>query len=156
MIQLGDGADDTRRQVERARLVAESSDSAGVENVLNALIDARLVTTDDKTVAIVHEILLRAWPRLRQWINADREGLLLEQRLDEAAKAWDRDGRHDSDLYRGHRLAALRERLDAADPRLPALTSAFLHASVTRERAEELGVLRRGRMRKLIAVLSSL
>ncbi|MGH3815024.1 MAG: RICIN domain-containing protein, partial [Pseudonocardiaceae bacterium] len=156
MIQLGDGADDTRRQVERAHLVAEPTDSAGVEKVLNALVDARLVTTDETTVEIVHEILLRAWPRLRQWIDADREELLLQQRLAEAAKAWDRDGRHESDLYRGHRLAALRERLDAADPCLPALTSEFLHASVGRERADELAVARRGRLRTLIAVLSAL
>ncbi len=124
--------------------------------MLNALIEARLIITDEATVAIVHEILLRAWPRLRQWINADREGLLLEQRLDEAAKSWDRDGRHESDLYRGHRLAALRDRLNAAESRLPVLTSDFLSASVDRERADCLGALRRGRLRKLITALSAL
>ncbi len=51
MIQLGDGADDTRRQVARAQLVAGSTDPAGVEQVLNALIDARLVTTDETTAS---------------------------------------------------------------------------------------------------------
>lgn len=51
-------------------------------------------------------------------------------------------------------MAALKERLDAADPHLPVLTSEFLHASVDRERSDELGVLRRrGRLRKLVAVL---
>lgn len=153
MIQLGDGADDTRRQVQCARLVAESTDPAGVEKILNALAEARLVTMDETTVTIVHEILLRAWPRLRQWIDADREGLLQQQRLAEAAQEWDRDGRHDSDLYRGHRLAALKERLDATDPHLAVLTSEFLRASVDQERSDELGVLRRGRLRKLVAVL---
>lgn len=152
MIHLGEGVDDTRRRIERARLVAESTDPVGADKVLNALIEARLVTTDDTTVEIVHEILLSTWPRLQQWINADREDLLLQQRLIQAAEAWDRDGRHESDLYRGHRLAALSGRLAAADSPFPGLVTQFLRAAVDRERTDA----RRARLRKLTAVLSAL
>jgi len=157
MIQLGDGSADTRRQVDRARLVEESSDPAGMEAVLSTLTNARLVTVHAATVEIVHEALLRTWPRLRAWIDNDRAGLLLEQRLVAAADAWDREGRHDSDLYRGPRLAAVQERVDAVDPTLPSPAPEFLRACVERERAEQDSVLRRARrLRQFVAVLSCL
>ncbi len=157
MIQLGDGTEDTRRQVDCVRLIEDSMDPAGVEAVLGALIQARLVTAHAKTAGIVHEALLRAWPRLRTWIENDRAGLLLEQRLVEVAQAWDREGRHDSDLYRGSRLAAVRERVDTVDTVLPSPASEFLSACIERECAEQQGVQRRARrLRQLVAVLSSL
>lgn len=157
MIQLGDGSADTRRQVDRAGLVEESTDPAGVNEVLETLTGARLVTTHPTTVEIVHEALIRAWPRLRLWIDNDRAGLLLEQRLVAAAEAWDREGRHDSDLYRGPRLAAVQERVDAVDPALPSPAPEFLRASVERERIEQQGVAQRAqRLRQLVAVLSCL
>lgn len=40
--------------------------------VLNAFVQARLITVDSQTVLITHEALIRAWPRLRGWIHADR------------------------------------------------------------------------------------
>lgn len=155
MIQLGDGSADTRRLVDRARLVDEATDSAAVEAVLEALTKVRLVTAHAATVEIVHEALLRAWPRLRAWIDNDRAGLVMEQRLMAAADVWDREERHDADLYRGPRLAAVQERVTAADLTLPSPAPEFLCASVDCERAEQQGVLRRARrLRQLVAVLS--
>lgn len=157
MIQLGDGTADTRRQWDRARLLAESPDPAGVSAVLDTLTDARLVTAHPTTVEIVHEAVLQAWPRLRGWIEADRAGLLAEQRLITAAESWDRDGRHDSDLYRGHRLAVIRERVDLAGSRLPAPASEFLRTSLEREQAERhLAARRARRLRQLLVVLGCL
>ncbi|RSM91824.1 hypothetical protein DMH04_02320 [Kibdelosporangium aridum] len=144
MIQFGDGNADTRRQLDRARLTDED------QEVLDALVDARLVTAHESTVVLVHEAILQAWPRLRDWIQADRARLLVEQRLLEAAEAWERDGRHDSDLYRGHRLAAVLEL-----PNPPA--KEFVHASVELERAEQRAAARRTRrLRQMVAVLSCL
>ncbi|HEX3189681.1 MAG TPA: hypothetical protein VHS30_07815, partial [Streptosporangiaceae bacterium] len=48
---------------------------------------ARLLTQDQDTVEITHEALLRAWPRLRQWIDSDRDGNLIRQQL-EPAQTW--------------------------------------------------------------------
>ncbi|MFC0106552.1 nSTAND1 domain-containing NTPase [Kibdelosporangium aridum] len=144
MIQFGDGNADTRRQLDRARLTDED------QEVLDALVDARLVTAHESTVVLAHEAILQAWPRLRDWIQADRARLLVEQRLLEAAEAWERDGRHDSDLYRGHRLAAVLELPNPA-------AKEFVRASVERERAEQRAAARRTRrLRQMVAVLSCL
>ncbi|NUT46181.1 MAG: WD40 repeat domain-containing protein [Saccharothrix sp.] len=156
MIQLGDGAQDTRRRLGRDALVRGSADPAAAEAVLRALVDARLVTLDADTVVIAHEVLLRAWPRLQQWVDTDRARLLVRQRLTEAAEEWDRAGRHQSDLYRGPRLAAARQWADPADRDLPRVTRDFLTASLRRRDRQRRGV--RGRrllMGGLAAVLVS-
>jgi WD40 repeat protein len=90
---------------------------------------------------------------LRRWIEADRAWLLAEQRLVAAAEAWDRDGRHDSDLYRGHRLEVVLERAGSTPP----AAAEFVRASVEREQAERRATVRRTRrLRQLVAVLSCL
>ena len=53
---------------------------------------------------ITHEALLHAWPRLRDWIDEDRDDHLLRQRLEEDGRAWEDSRRDSSLLYRGSRL----------------------------------------------------
>lgn len=109
LVRLGDGAEDTRRCVARAELTASSDDPARTAAIIDAFTSARLLTQDHDThdrdtVEITHEALLRGWPRLRRWIDADRAGRLLRQRVEESALAWDRAGRDPALLYRGSRL----------------------------------------------------
>ncbi len=42
--------------------------------LLDLLVRARLVTTSSDSVTIAHESLVRAWPRLRFWLDEDVEG----------------------------------------------------------------------------------
>ncbi|WP_431897645.1 WD40 repeat domain-containing serine/threonine protein kinase [Nonomuraea sp. bgisy101] len=58
----------------------------------------------DDSVAIVHPALHRAWPRLRGWIDEERDGLPIHRALSDAARRWETGG----DVYRG---AALEEAL---------------------------------------------
>ena len=44
------------------------------EQLIELLVRARLVTSDDDTVELAHESLARAWPRLRSWLDDDVEG----------------------------------------------------------------------------------
>jgi hypothetical protein len=43
--------------------------------VVDALAAARLLTLDEGTVELAHEALIREWPRLRAWIDDEREAL---------------------------------------------------------------------------------
>ncbi|WP_133902058.1 protein kinase domain-containing protein [Actinophytocola oryzae] len=79
------------------------------ERAVTALVDARLVSADDEGVRLSHDALLVAWPRLRAWVDAERQDLLLRQRLDEATANWAEGGRERGDLYRGTRLQAAQE-----------------------------------------------
>ena len=104
---------------------------------------------------ITHEALLRRWPRLREWIDADRSGLLVRQELEDAAAAWAREGRDAAGLYGGVRLASAQEW--TGDPgHLRELTQAgrdFLAAS---ERRRRRGARRRNGIIAVLAALSLL
>ncbi|MEU6535574.1 hypothetical protein [Streptomyces sp. NPDC047000] len=104
LVRLGEDTQATRRRGTRRRLAAESADPGKTEESLEALVRARLVTLDAETVEITHEALLHAWPRLREWIDEDRKGHLLRQRLEEDGRSWEDSGRDSSLLYRGSRL----------------------------------------------------
>ncbi|MFI6857408.1 hypothetical protein [Streptomyces sp. NPDC050416] len=104
LVRLGEDTQATRRRGTRRQLAEESTDPGKTEESLEALVRARLVTLDAETVEITHEALLHAWPRLRDWIDDDRQGNLLRQRLEEDGRAWEESDRDTSLLYRGSRL----------------------------------------------------
>ncbi len=70
-------------------------------SVLSRLIDARLVTSSEGDVEIVHESLLTAWPRLVQWRAQDEEGSVLRDQLRQAARTWQERGRREDLLWTG-------------------------------------------------------
>ncbi|WMD09811.1 hypothetical protein [Streptomyces sp. FXY-T5] len=104
LVRLGEDTQATRRRGTRRQLAEESTDPGKTEESLEALVRARLVTLDAETVEITHEALLHAWPRLRDWIDEDRQDNLLRQRLEEDGRAWEESNRDTSLLYRGSRL----------------------------------------------------
>ncbi|MGW2892656.1 nSTAND1 domain-containing NTPase [Streptomyces griseoruber] len=127
MVAPGDGTTCTRRPVRRAELPGTGQDDT--VPVVEALAKARLLTLDGDTVEMAHETLITAWPRLRGWIEEDRQRLRVLHNLTEAAHAWQELGREREALYRGSRLAAAQEHFGGA-PRedLTDLEHAFLDA----------------------------
>ncbi|MEU7422193.1 WD40 repeat domain-containing protein [Streptomyces sp. NPDC040750] len=131
LVRLGEDTQATRRRGTRRQLSDESSDPGKTEESLEALVRARLVTLDAGTVEITHEALLHAWPRLRHWIDDDRNDHLLRQRLEEDGRAWENSGRDNSLLYRGSRLEQARGwARSAGDTYLTRGAVEFLAASV--------------------------
>ncbi|MDQ1027099.1 WD40 repeat protein/transcriptional regulator with XRE-family HTH domain [Streptomyces umbrinus] len=128
LVAPGDGAPDTRRPVERAELPGTGRDDTA--QVVEALAGSRLLTLDGGTVEIAHEALITAWPRLREWIEENRERLRVHRNLTEAAHAWQELGREEGALCRGSRLAAAQEHFGGASHEdLNDLEHAFLDAS---------------------------
>ncbi|WP_055536136.1 WD40 repeat domain-containing protein [Streptomyces alboniger] len=157
LVAIGEDADATGRRLPRADLDSLGEDRACVGAVVDALARARLITLDTDTVELTHEALLHAWPRLRHWIDEDRAGLLLHQRLSEAATAWDREGRDPGALYRGTRLAAAEEYSATPEGALSALERDFLAASTSaRDRERRAAVRTTRRLRRLTVTLSVL
>lgn len=134
LVTVGEDTADSRRRVRREQLLDAIPDRARAEAVLAAFTTKRLLVQDRDTVAITHEALLTAWPRLRGWIDDDRPRNLILQDLDAAARAWAAAGHEHDALYRG---APLARALDAAPPpddpdEDDPLRRAFLDTSVRR------------------------
>jgi WD40 repeat protein len=101
--------------------------------LLDLLVGSRLVTTTQDTATIAHESLVRAWPRLRTWLDEDVEGQRILAHLQGAADGWDLAGRPEDELYRGARLASALEWIGRSRPVLAPVEVEFLDASRTHE-----------------------
>ncbi|WP_436949845.1 nSTAND1 domain-containing NTPase [Streptomyces sp. SudanB52_2052] len=155
LVAPGDGTPDTRRPVDREELgVPDRQETA---EVVEALTRARLLTLDGDTVDLAHETLLSAWPRLRGWIEQDRELLRAHRKLTEAARAWEELGRDPGALYRGSRLATAQEHFSSPG-HLDDLTGPerdFLTTSITaREEDQRSATRTTRRLRRLRVGLS--
>ncbi|MEU8148339.1 serine/threonine-protein kinase [Nonomuraea sp. NPDC048901] len=104
LVTPGEGAEDMLRKVPSGELDDGVVDPPMLDRVLLGFTRAELVVRDGDTVSLANAALLRAWPRMRGWIDADRAGLRIHRRLGEAAQRWDAHGRRTGDLYQGGSL----------------------------------------------------
>ncbi len=138
LVTLGQGVPDTRRRVPRSELGVDAS----MEHAVSIFGGARLLSFDrdgatrEPTVELAHEALIRDWPRLRRWLDSDREGLRLHRHLTAASVAWAERGRDPGDLYRGGRLESATAWADGDRRRLNPVESEFLGASVAAHESE--------------------
>lgn len=131
LVAFGTDTDDSCRRRTRAELLAGFERSAPIEDVLEVLAAARLVTIDAEYVSFAHDAVLRAWPRLARWIEQDRDNASQRQRVEDDAEAWLQHDRAHEFLYRGTRLAAAQLWSgDAAD--VPPVAAEFIDAASAR------------------------
>lgn len=125
LVEPGEGTQDTRRRASITELQAAAG-GQDVRTVLEDLAGARLVSIDSDGVEVAHETLIREWPRLRGWLDEDRDDVRAHRRLTRSATAWVEAGRDPAELYRGARLVSA-ERLDRQT--VSDIEEAFLEAS---------------------------
>ncbi|MFH8348191.1 hypothetical protein [Streptomyces sp. NPDC018045] len=146
---LGEGTEDTRRRLARRELDGLAGPQE-IDGLLRQLAAARLVVLSEGTVEVAHEAVIRAWPRLRHWLDEDREALRTHRRLTAAAEAWHELDRDAGALYRGAQLAGAQTWARRHGFALNALERDFLRSATGADR-------RRGRRaRWLTASLSAL
>lgn len=136
LAELGEGHESTRHRVDRSSLAASPAESALVVDVLQHLIDARLLTADEETVQIAHEALVRGWPKLQQWLESNRESLTIHRQLTKSVQAWHQFDRDAGSLYRGAQLAQALEWAEEHGDRLNQWEREFLAQSQERVEAE--------------------
>ena len=112
----------------RARVPAAQLADDRHADLIESLVNSRLVTSDAGELTLTHEALVDGWPRLREWLDEDVEGRRLFHHLTVASRAWDELGRPDSELYRGVRLARALAWAETTTVALSATETAFLDA----------------------------
>jgi WD40 repeat protein len=101
----------TRAVIDREELLSVWPDRGAAEAVLSELIDGRLLTSYEvpgqegqagvHRIEVVHESLLKAWPRLVRWQAQDEDGALLRDQVRQAARLWHDRGEPDELLWSG-------------------------------------------------------
>lgn len=156
LVIVGRDADDSRRRVRYDELLRHAPDRDAAARGLDDFTRGRLLTRDgDKEVVMTHEVPIRAWPRLRGWIEHDRSGNLVRQDVEEAAALWEQAGREAAALYRGNRLETALAWAGTHGPELSGAAQAFLAAAHHQRRGQR---LRRAAVATItaLAVLASL
>ena len=155
-----------RRPVEELRqLAAPLSSSTGIyadgaashdvfARVLHALTQRRIIVTGDDAAAgkpmaeLIHEAIIERWPRLRHWINDDREFRDWFARAEEGHQRWIGTGKHPDYLMRGRDVD---DGLEWCHHRLlPVTIAEYLQAS---DRARKANLRRARRLNALLAGL---
>jgi hypothetical protein len=108
LVLVTDDATESRRRVPLNEL-AGSADPVPSGDVLWEFVGQRLITVTEDIAEISHEALLTAWPRLREWIKAGRDGLRVRRRISDRAHIWQDAGRDFAVLPRGGELAIIRD-----------------------------------------------
>ena len=148
LVQPGEGTSDTRRRSNLEEL--DSGDDTQL--VIRVLTDARLLTTQREDgaafIEVSHEVLIRDWSQLREWVDGDRDQLRLQHQVSRAAQDWQEHEEEDSWLLTGARLFAAEEWLceypgDAND-----LERQFVAASLEQRDAERRKELKQKRRLK--------
>lgn len=149
-----DGAD-TANEVRRTELIEGKSpgEADDVTTVLEKFAAARLITLTADTVEISHEVLLTAWPLLRdEWLAETHAQRIIRTRLRNTAAEWENHSHDSSYLYGGSLLQAAvttAAQITADSIRHPQLSKPerdFLDASTRADR-------RKGRRRQGITAL---
>ena len=172
LVTLGEGAEDTRRQVQRSELQSLFCDEpALIDQVIDAFGKARLLSFDrdpvtrGPTVEVAHEALLQEWHRLRGWLDQSRADIRMQRVLGNAALEWLASGQEASYLLRGSRLDQFEAWQATSDMALTQEEREYLQASLAERRirdaeeeerlAREAAAERRSRnfLRALVAVL---
>ena len=98
LARVGDGPEDTSQPQPRAVLTG-LGEAETVDRILDVFTEDRLLsgnratTSEAATVEVAHEALIRGWPRYRGWLQSDREGLQLRQRVSDVTADWETAGR---------------------------------------------------------------
>jgi WD40 repeat protein/energy-coupling factor transporter ATP-binding protein EcfA2 len=96
LVQPCEGMDDTKRRVQLQEL-RRLDERADIESLVQALCaeKVRLLVTDTLTqpgqvqVELAHEALIRHWPRLKQWLNENRDLRAWEDRTRPLLAQWE-------------------------------------------------------------------
>ncbi|MFF4778704.1 protein kinase [Microtetraspora fusca] len=104
MVRAAEGGEITLRPVPRAELFdgRPADEAAALQRILDVF--AYLVALRGDEIALARPGLLRAWPRLRAWVDDERDGLAVHEMIRAAARQWDGHGRRDGDVLQGGRL----------------------------------------------------
>jgi WD40 repeat protein len=129
MVSVQEGLPLTRRHLSAEQFDDYRRHDPAAEAVARKLVDSRLIVRDEDGMTLVHDVLLRAWPRLLEWIEADRGRLAAHGDLARSVAAWERHGRDHAYLYQARRLVAIEEKLGPVPPPLALAEREFLAGS---------------------------
>ncbi len=148
LVRPGEGTEDTRRIATRKEVGEQNwglvSYLAGYQARL--LVTGRDEKSQEDTVELVHEALIREWVTLQEWMNANRQFRVWQERLKVAMQEWISSNHDPGALLRGGPLTVAKEWLHQRSDEMTHQERDFIGVS-TQQRNREKQELERRRQR---------
>jgi Caspase domain len=134
-----EGGEITRRRVRLSELEYPEPENHQVQRVIQSLVSARLIVIGQNAEGSsyaepTHDALILGWSRLRKWIDAQRENLILQRRLAVEIEDWINNNRSEEWLWdRNPRIDVVRQVLKSNDNWLNALETEFVQRSIRKK-----------------------
>jgi WD40 repeat protein len=146
LVTLGEGQEDTRRVVEHRELGdVDWSLAQRLAGEDNRLVVTNAPTGSHETAEVVHEALIRHWPRLVDWINRDRAFQSWLRQIKSNVEQWSADPTDEGTFLRGGMLAQATDwfarRRDDLSPAEGGYIEASIAASEARQRQARRAVM---------------
>ncbi len=117
LVQPGEGTEDTRRLAIKKDF-SHIGDSDKIWNLIQRLANDRLIVTgiqaetNEETVEVVHEALIREWGILKDWMEEDRKFRIWQEELRRELKKWESNNKSEINLLKGLMLIESEDWLD--------------------------------------------
>ncbi len=141
LVQLGEGARDTRRRATVGEMLSQQDDKSQVLTVLRLFAEkqARLLTLSaDKQglelAEITHEALFEHWQLLGQWIDENRDDIRFKRRLSDAVNHWQAQNQPEGSLWSTPNLDELQAYYQRKSEDLTPLQLDFYQQSLRRDK----------------------
>lgn len=119
----------------RAPLETVTHEDPACEELVRALVDARLLMTsggDYPVVEVAHEALFRSWPRLKTWVEEAQDDLILLRQVRHAALEWAAHDFSAAFLWPEERLKPVYEMIGRLKPHLSDIEREFIRSEFDR------------------------
>jgi len=139
LVWLGEGMKDTRRVATRSEV--------GNWELVTQLATKRLVVTGrneatgEETVEVIHEALILQWQRLCEWVDKERDLRLQVQKVEDARKKWQAEGKKRQYLLEGRSLKAAKRLLKKRSDVITEDVRSFVRKSLLWRRVQLAGLL---------------
>jgi hypothetical protein len=150
LLRTGEGVKDTRQPQPKTKLMAIAGEDSQQEAVLSQLIEElikwRLLVTSEVEISssessehiqiidLNHEALMSGWEEFAQWREKYRQILRLRDRVDDALRLWDANGKKNEDLIPEGLLRRVRENWVDLEQEFDATAKDFYQLSDNHER----------------------
>ena len=118
LVQVNESTEDSKRIILYKDIIRIGENKEAINRIINYLVKQRLLvisdpkidnTTDSIALELVHESIIKQWPRLKKWISESRSLLKSEKKLIEACSEWIDNNKDPEMLLRGKILTEIQK-----------------------------------------------
>jgi uncharacterized caspase-like protein/energy-coupling factor transporter ATP-binding protein EcfA2 len=130
LVRMGVESKDTRWRRKLADILAIGD----VADVINLLVEKRLLVQENDEIDLAHERLMDGWGLFSEWRGSDRDARLLAQRIKDAMTEWQNQRKKKEYLIQGGLLLEIQRNYSTIKIFLTKEEIFFYHASQTHDR----------------------